>query len=109
MPPLLRHIGLGAQRQPDVTRWNARVQSLVRSASGELGQNEITDERRPSTTEFRVDCAEKLTATHQRTKRIRRSVKRKLWLDGSHEVIGNDIGEDPVSYTHLTLPTIYSV
>jgi hypothetical protein len=59
-----RHIGLCAQRKPDLARRDTGIQCLYRRTITERIENEIGRQRRRARTEFVIDRAKELTAPH---------------------------------------------
>lgn len=44
VPAVTRHVGRGAQREPDVPRREASIQCLLGRAITDITENEVTDE-----------------------------------------------------------------
>ncbi len=63
VPSILGHIGLSAQREPDVSRRDTRRESIV-GRHGNTGKIKILQHRQSATTELAIDGAQKLTTTH---------------------------------------------
>src|SRR5687767_6873160 len=86
MTALHRHIGLGAERQPDVLRGNARIDRGRRRAVADRRQDEVAQESGPSCAELVVDGAQEFTAPHALPPRPK-SVERELGVDRRDEIV----------------------